>query len=1347
MSKGLEASRIEDALAAAEEMMRCGEMPANELLYRMLCIACELPGVERFARVVNCCTSGGLCMQALEWAGVVGRLMERDAPHAQVRVCLNFGVPRGGEVLGLVPVDADRESDVMKVFAGAEHLDLGELSDENDVAEAARRAGRTVDEWARVPKKLVFTIGGVASALAGEYKRCSFVSGDGLRSKRPVFKNKRKESTILAYFFEPSEQDAAPGEETWEAGWYLGDEVGGGGITFAYCPARGNQAMAALVPPEEDTWLVLDGKGGKLEEPGTFTKAPEKAKASDAQVVEWSEAQQLLEQIDLAAVPGRVGMDKDPDAIRYFCHFFILLHLEQLAEVSTFRGRFGFRTGEELARFGIAVVGTKVTSVSMFRQESRRAALPGWPEVGHTHVTFKLNPRSVDRSRFSLKTGESVLVSRGHPLQSRVGEGSVKFADFATQELVVMVHGKWADFEPNAMFRLDSYANRTTFERQLTSLLQFITMQRTKMQEMLIAAGVGKVDLAVLGGDGLVDPGKGTKLGEESGGKEAAGEAPKPRNSSVLTASEVRAMLTSRTPRARAIESLYADKLIPFGRILLKRVGEHAADIAAKGVLSGKTTCSYVSTDEGHIPFVDPMHLMRVCRQCPRLRVECVDSGEYVAMTPTPAELWADLVTYFHGPADSQPPLPAGRYNCARALKARGLPFLGGRSLGEVCHTLALAMSQKKILGHFKGHTVPYARSESGHKPSPLRAHPWPGLGAPQPAYITPTLLESIKPLSAKWASGPGGVVDDRPRGGRSGPFGLDPAWASGPSGLGVDLAAWDRDRDLQCAGWPPGLQGNSLGLACAAYALETGSPCSPPAPASSGPRLCVTGAGLRRRRSCGAGAMNQMQQFSTAPQAVGTRKKFREPDDRTMSTKGNMMQDRRVVRGNTYAALVAPQPDAAEVQKQREAQRRRLMRASQKEKRPGTPEPVMGRKHMDIQTDSYLEELTERTVEFEAETQTDFLLDRPPSPLFLPAKIGVDIATQIEEGELFDFDVEVEPILEVLVGKTLEQSVMEVLEEEELESLRRHQEDFEKRRNAELQEVQRMEAAESRRNDEMLRRKEQQAAQREQDLSKMRKVVSRSVAAAHLSSLKDRALQHLLDAGVFADPMEMAVETAFMPQLFKMAAKQMASIVQTRNLLDSVASEAVGGRLDAHGRVLAVERRRLAQIDQAEREARLEKAEEAAARQRDAERVEREQSLLAAWQARVPTPPPPAEEFQVSDLDAENKLLILDRAPGKAKVPEEMMEELQAKLAGLTEGQKLVATLVGPDGRLILQAAEGGAAAASEAAAEEPAGGGAPAPEAAEAEEELPTLAEVRVAEPTAPTPEAEAAEDPEAE
>ena len=41
---------------------------------------------------------------------------------------------------------------------------------------------------------------------------------------------------------------------------------------------------------------------------------------------------------------------------------------------------------------------------------------------------------------------------------------------------------------------------------------------------------------------------------------------------------------------------------------------------------------------------------------------------------------------------------------------------------------------------------------------------------------------------------------------------------------------------------------------------------------------------------------------------------------------------------------------------------------------------------------------------------------------------------------QLFDFDLEVRPLLEVLVGKTVEQALLEVMEEEELASLRRQQ-------------------------------------------------------------------------------------------------------------------------------------------------------------------------------------------------------------------------------------------------------------------------------------------------------------------
>ena len=38
---------------------------------------------------------------------------------------------------------------------------------------------------------------------------------------------------------------------------------------------------------------------------------------------------------------------------------------------------------------------------------------------------------------------------------------------------------------------------------------------------------------------------------------------------------------------------------------------------------------------------------------------------------------------------------------------------------------------------------------------------------------------------------------------------------------------------------------------------------------------------------------------------------------------------------------------------------------------------------------------------ETEVGTQTDAFLDRPPTPLFVPAKTGQDVATQIEDGDV----------------------------------------------------------------------------------------------------------------------------------------------------------------------------------------------------------------------------------------------------------------------------------------------------------------------------------------------------------
>lgn len=417
----------------------------------------------------------------------------------------------------------------------------------------------------------------------------------------------------------------------------------------------------------------------------------------------------------------------------------------------------------------------------------------------------------------------------------------------------------------------------------------------------------------------------------------------------------------------------------------------------------------------------------------------------------------------------------------------------------------------------------------------------------------------------------------------------------------------------------------------------------------------------------------SEMQKFASSPQAVQTRQKYR--DSQEGDGLRNIMHDRRVVRGNTYASLVMPQQDMAEVQKQREAQRRRIMRANQTRQRVGTPEPVFGRKHIDIQTDSYLEELTERTVEFEAETQTDFLLDRPPSPLFMPAKVGHDIATQVLDGELFDFDREVEPVLEVLTGKTLEQSMMEVLEEEELESILRHQEEFEQRRNAELLEVQRMESAERRRTDEMDRRMQQTRAQKEQDQQVMQKVLSRSMARRYLGGFKERALQTLLDMGCFQNSVQMAVEANFVPWLMESVQQELDCTRRNQKVLEDAISCCVETRVTNHANAMKKEQERIVALEQAELRMRAEKEEAARLAILEEERIKREAEQLKAWEEAAAAATAGDPNAVVIKSYAEGVLELSDGTE-EITVPEDQQEALTEALANLQEGQMVVGTL-----------------------------------------------------------------------
>lgn len=349
---------------------------------------------------------------------------------------------------------------------------------------------------------------------------------------------------------------------------------------------------------------------------------------------------------------------------------------------------------------------------------------------------------------------------------------------------------------------------------------------------------------------------------------------------------------------------------------------------------------------------------------------------------------------------------------------------------------------------------------------------------------------------------------------------------------------------------------------------------------------------------------------YSSQPHAapVKSKKQKYRSDEPEEQSHLNMMNDPRVVRGNTHSAKVMTQTMKQEQEYTAKSKSQSLKRDRNRNapgnNRAGTPPPVDGRKHMDIQTETFLEELTDKAIEVDQETQTQAFMDRPASPLFIATKTGKDTSTQIDNGDLFDFDLEVEPLLEVLVGKTIHVSMLELMQEEELEAIRREQEQFEAVRNIELAEVQRLEADARRKAQEKDRRVAQEKKRVQDRIVLEEKIAARAYSSQYLANLHEGVMNDLFDEGFFYDPVKKEIEEIFMVNLFRGLAASVNSYHLSKNLVEEILTDAT-----SMAKALQARGEKARQIKRAD-EAR--EAAEAAARKK----AEEEAAALAALKA-----------------------------------------------------------------------------------------------------------------------------------
>lgn len=163
--------------------------------------------------------------------------------------------------------------------------------------------------------------------------------------------------------------------------------------------------------------------------------------------------------------------------------------------------------------------------------------------------------------------------------------------------------------------------------------------------------------------------------------------------------------------------------------------------------------------------------------------------------------------------------------------------------------------------------------------------------------------------------------------------------------------------------------------------------------------------------------------------------------------------------------------------------------------------------------------------------------LQRPPTPRYVPNRIGVDAETEIQEGELIDYDLELDMTLETMIRRTLEQAMVEVTHEEELADLKEQQARLRVIREREEEAIKKLEEENRKRSIEVAKRlssSKPTAAQLLQD---------------HISDLLPAVLEELEPLKDVENRNEL--EEQLRPWLAQEVAEEIGQMIDSRDLLE----------------------------------------------------------------------------------------------------------------------------------------------------------------------------------------------------
>ena len=174
-----------------------------------------------------------------------------------------------------------------------------------------------------------------------------------------------------------------------------------------------------------------------------------------------------------------------------------------------------------------------------------------------------------------------------------------------------------------------------------------------------------------------------------------------------------------------------------------------------------------------------------------------------------------------------------------------------------------------------------------------------------------------------------------------------------------------------------------------------------------------------------------------------------------------------------------------------------------------------------------------------EAESQTLEENVQLPVTVIPPPIPTTDASTQLDEGVLFDFDEEVEPILEVLIGRALSEARVELEEELFMEKLTQKRNEFERKRANELDSIDKLEKSEMRRQAEKEERLQQERTMLAITKSALAKTEALKYAKSRFGDICSTTLKQLAAQGAFKSELLRHIETEYIPSICEEAAQK----------------------------------------------------------------------------------------------------------------------------------------------------------------------------------------------------------------